>query len=344
MRILGVLVLTCLTWLSTLAQEGEVKQPAQYRIMFYNVENLFDPFHDTLKNDYEFVRGGLYGWTWKKFNRKIQNISKVIVEAGGWRPPEIIGLSEVENRLVLIHLLKRTPLERFNYRIIHEESPDQRGIDVALLYQQDKFREICHESINIPLGDTAAKTRDILYVKGILPSNDSVHLFVNHWPSRTGGIPLTKHRRKAAAIKLKSVVDSICSYEPNARIIMMGDFNDEPRDESLVTYLGSKNEPSMPGYHLYNLMHEFMGKWDVGTNKFRGQWGVIDQFIVSSPLVDKDSKSIKVTKAEIFSPSFLLIKDEAYTGTIPYRTFNGYRYEGGFSDHLPVLMHLEYSR
>jgi endonuclease/exonuclease/phosphatase family metal-dependent hydrolase len=325
-----------------MAQEGEVKQPLQYRMMFYNVENLFDTFHDTLKDDYEFVRGGSYGWTWKKFTKKIQNISKVIVEAGGWRPPEIIGLSEVENRLVLIQLIKKTPLERFNYRIIHEESPDQRGIDVALLYQHDQFREICHESITIPLGDTAAKTRDILYVKGILPSNDTVHLFVNHWPSRTGGIPLTQHRRKAAALKLRHVVDSIRSYEPDALMIMMGDFNDEPRDESLVEHLGVKNETANEGYFLYNMMHSFMGKWDVGTNKFRGQWGVIDQFIVSSPLLKQGTNSIIVKEAEIFSPSFLLVKDEAYTGTIPYRTFSGYRYVGGFSDHLPVLLRLEY--
>lgn len=344
MKKLSFLVLTCLTWFGAIAQQSEAKQTVPYRIMFYNVENLFDPFHDTLKNDYEFVRGGLYGWTWKKFNKKIQNISKVIIEAGGWRPPEIIGLSEVENRLVLIQLLKRTPLSRFDYRIIHEESPDQRGIDVALLYQKDQFKEICHESITIPLGDTSAKTRDILYVKGVLPSTDTVHIFVNHWPSRTGGIPLTKHRRKAAAIKLKSVIDSICSYEPGASIILMGDFNDEPTDESLVTHLGSKNEKDLPGYYLYNMMHDFMGKWDVGTNKFRGQWGVIDQFIVSSPLLDGRNKSIKVINAEIFSPAFLLMKDEAYTGTIPYRTFNGYRYVGGFSDHLPILMHLEYHR
>ncbi|MFA6949222.1 MAG: endonuclease [Lentimicrobiaceae bacterium] len=339
-----ILLACCFQTLGDKPEKNGKNEKHEYRIMFYNLENLFDPFHDTLKNDYEFVSGGVMGWTWKKFNRKLQYISKVIVDAGGWRPPEIVAFSEVENRFVLIQLLKLTPLERFNYRIIHEESPDQRGIDVAMIYQRDKFTELNHKSIHITMSDSSIKTRDILYVKGLTPSNDTLHLFVNHWPSRTGGVSITMNRRKEAALTLRHIVDSISKAQPDAFIVIMGDFNDEPADESISKYLDAQiGLPDSPVFRLNNLMYPYMNKWDTGTNKFRGQWGILDQFIISSPLVfNKNSIHLSNQGAEIFAPPYLLQRDEKYTGTIPFRTYNGMRYQGGFSDHLPVLLHLEY--
>lgn len=318
--------------------------------MFYNVENLFDPFHDTLKNDYEFVSGGINGWTWKKFEKKLRDLSKVIIASGGWQPPEIVAFSEVENRFVLRQLLKRTPLERFGYRIIHEESPDQRGIDVGMIYLKDKFREVSHQSISIKSSDTSLKTRDILYVKGLflengeIRRNDTLHLFINHWPSRTGGPSITAHRRKDAALTLKHIIDSIMSRQPEALIVLTGDFNDEPTDESISVHLNVHGSTDDSGYSLYNLMTPYVGKNNTGTNKYRNQWGVIDQFIVSSALLGNGTDSdIKVNDARIISFPFLLKTDDTYTGTVPFRTYSGKQYQGGSSDHLPVMLTIQFN-
>lgn len=328
------------------SQETSSKQE-HFRIMFYNVENLFDPFHDTLKNDYEFVAGGEMGWTWKKFEHKLQNISKVIVTAGGWKVPEMVCFSEIENKFVLIQLLKRTPLERFGYRIIHEESPDERGIDVGLIYNPERFTEIGHQRIYVRSGDSVLKTRSILYVKGMIKSEtgeetDTLHLFINHWPSRTGGVELTAWKRKAASLSLKTAVDSILRIVPKANIVLTGDFNDEPTDESIVVHLGASGSIRDEDKMLYALMTPYIGRKDFGTNKFRNQWGVIDQFIVSRELLS-DSSIIKVNgkNAEILNFPFLLQEDEKYGGTVPKRTFVGRKYSGGFSDHLPVLLTLD---
>lgn len=324
-----------------------VTQNVPFRIMFYNVENLFDPFHDTLKNDYEYVAGGEMGWTWKKFEKKIQNISKVVVTAGGWQPPEIVAFSEVENKFVLIQLLKRTPLQRFGYRIIHEESPDERGIDVALIYNPERFKEISHRSIYVRTGDSLLKTRNILYVKGLIKSSsslevDTLHLFINHWPSRSGGQQLTEWKRKAAALALKHVADSIQQIVPGANLVLTGDFNDEPFDESISVCLDAGTLLNDQSHHLYTLMTPYTGKKDTGTKKFRNQWGVIDQFIVSPGLLESTSRlKIEGNKAAILQFPFLLQDDLKYGGTVPWRTYSGRKYTGGFSDHLPVLLTIE---
>ncbi|PKP48949.1 MAG: endonuclease [Bacteroidetes bacterium HGW-Bacteroidetes-11] len=327
----------------SIAQNKESK-PEEFRIMFYNVENLFDPFDDTLKNDAEFLPGGMRGWTWKKFEKKLQNTSKVIISTGGWRPPEIVGFCEVENRFSLIQLLKRTPLERFGYQIVHEESNDFRGIDVALIYRPDKFKKLYHRAIPVIFeGDTAATTRDILYVKG-LAGTDTLHVFINHWPSKYGGASATIPRRRDAALALRRVVDSLNAVVTHPLIVITGDFNDTPEDESVLTHLGAQlKEPATEGPFLFNLMGPFLGKWDTGTHKFREEWSIIDQFIVSSALLRK-TEGLKLSdkKAEIVRFPFLIEEDRTHNGTKPYRTYNGMRYQGGFSDHLPILLHLEY--
>ncbi len=346
MRVCIVAVLLCI-YLPGYSQTESASQSGHFRVMFYNVENLFDPFHDTLKNDYEFVSGGIKGWTWNKFEHKLNNISKVIINAGGWQPPEIVALCEVENRFVLSQMLKRTPLDRFGYRIVHVESPDERGIDVGLLYRADKFKEVSHRAISVSSADSSLKTRDILYVKGLMINNgkvnttDTLHLFVNHWPSRSGGIALSDGKRRDAALTLKAVVDSIMNSQPNALIILTGDFNDQPNDESVSMHLGAQKSCNNTEPTLVNMMNHNTIKKNFGTNKYKGQWGIIDQFIVSSSLVSQHCFGVKVVSAEILDLPFLLQPDEAYSGTIPFRTYNGMRYQGGFSDHLPVMLTLD---
>ncbi len=314
------------------------------RIVFYNVENLFDTKHDSLKADEEYVTGGKRGWTFNRMLQKERNLSRVIMSIGGWEMPEIIGMSEVENRYVLSLLLNETPLERYGYKIIHRESPDPRGIDVALLYNPDKFKPLYSKpyTIRFPF-DTAARTRDILYVKGLALNRDTLHLFVNHWPSRFGGYMETVRKRNFVAQVLRSRVDSIMTANPGSKIVIMGDFNDEPSDESIVQYLkaGSDSVHVAKG-DLYNMMTGAGSSWNRGTIKSREVWNTIDQFIVSGTLL-KATKGLSTTphSVYIFDTPFLLQDDEAWFGQKPFRTYNGFKYIGGYSDHLPILMDLK---
>ena len=197
--------------------------------MFYNVENLFDVFNDSLTNDDEFTPEGERHWNNYKFYKKLNNLSKVIIGIGEWNPPSVIGFCEIENRFVLNKLIYETPLKNFDYKIIHSDSPDRRGIDVAFLYRQSKFEPFLLLPVPIHFPDNPeSKTRDILYVKGILNKTDTIHFFVNHWPSRYGGYEDSKPRRMCVASVLRSKVDSILSVNHHPNIIIMGDFNDEP--------------------------------------------------------------------------------------------------------------------
>ena len=259
----------------------EEVERGDFRIMFYNVENLFDTFDDTLKNDEEFLPNGDRYWNKSKYYKKLNNIGKVITAVGGWEPPEVIGLCEIENRYVLDGITKFSALSKFKYRIIHEESPDQRGIDVALLYQQDKFTPIYFKAIPINFPDASRKTRDILYVKGKTTKNDTLHIFVNHWPSRWGGQLNSESKRIFVAGVLKNFVDSIFDSNPKSNIIITGDFNDEPDDKSLLENLLAKKEyTDIKSNELYNLSSYLQKAKGLGSHKYQGNWGMLDQFIV----------------------------------------------------------------
>jgi endonuclease/exonuclease/phosphatase family metal-dependent hydrolase len=326
--------------------------------MFWNVENLFDPFDDSLKMDNEFTPTGNHGWTWKRFDQKIIHIYKVIV-SGGWQPPDLIGLCEVENRWVLEQLTQITPLSKFEYKIIHQNSPDLRGIDVAMLYQQQSFEPLKIEFIPVAgMKEEDDPTRDILCVKGILRGMDTVNIFVNHWPSRYTGQVETMHKRQAAAGTLKRFIDSLNSSKSCNRIIIMGDFNDEPGDETISEILGtgisvrdttgSESPESDPGQSdrqwlkshcndLYAVMPPLKNSIS-GTLRYEGSWYLFDQFIISGGLLNELSSY----ETRILDHDFLLEPDEAYTGQKPFRTYNGYIYKGGYSDHLPVVLELRF--
>ena len=317
------------------AQEAESASDT-LRFMFYNVENLFDPFDDSLTNDQEFTDEGARHWTYGKFKRKLSHIYKVFMAVGNPMPPAIIGLSEVENRFVLNQLVYKTAFSKFDYRIVHEESPDRRGIDVALLFDPKRFVLLHHETmyVDFPL-KPESRTRDILYVKGLIYQKDTVHIFINHWPSRWGGQMATDAKRKRVADILKSKTDSLFSVIAEPKIIIMGDFNDYPDDESLRLHLkaGYISDSSV----LINLMLPYTTRYDMGSNKYQQKWGTLDQIIVSKYLLLPNSQlMIAHKKAYIFNAAFLLMPDEKYLGQKPYRTFLGFKYIGGFSDHLPV--------
>ncbi|MFB6318531.1 endonuclease/exonuclease/phosphatase family protein [Saccharicrinis sp. FJH54] len=304
------------------------------KVMFYNVENMFDHMNDSLTNDGEFTPEGQRHWTSYKATQKINNIARVIIAAGGMNPVDLVGLAEVENRYVLDKLTRYSPLQNLRYAVIHKESPDRRGIDVALLYKKTSYSPLINRYIPVTTSDPEFRTRDILYSKGILNRADTVHIFVNHWPSRYGGVVASRPLRCKAATILKSMTDSILSSNLNSNIIIMGDFNDYPCDESITKCLGAGKKGRLVNLALYSD--------DDGSYKYQGRWGFLDQFIVSSSLYERKSNGLILLKYEsVISFPFMLEKDDKYTGDKPFRTFSGYRYNGGFSDHLPVMIILK---
>ncbi len=311
------------------------------RIAFYNVENLFDVYDDSLTRDEEFIPEGPRHWDNRKFYSKINNIYKVIMALSESGPPAVVGLCETENRFVLEKLVYDTPLKNFNYRIIQFESPDRRGIDVALIYRYDFFDPIFSEAVPVLFPfDTASRTRDILYVKGVLLNTDTIHFFVNHWPSRYGGYLPTVPKRNFAAQVLKNKTDSILGINENAAILIMGDFNDSPHDESISKIL-SANDPAGPIFknEMYSLMLSEQDGWPYGSLKYQQGWNKFDMMIVSGSLLDNSSMlQISENKAMIYHAEFLLEEDTKFLGQKPNRTYIGFKYHGGFSDHLPVYM------
>ncbi len=314
-----------------------------YRIMFYNVENLFDIYDDSLKRDDDFTPDGRYFWNERKFYNKIQKISKVIIAVGQWELPEIVGLCEIENLYVLKQILNKTALRNINYGIVHKESPDARGIDVAMFYRKDSFSPISYQAIPVKFPFAKRTTRDILHVKGLLNSGDTIHVFVNHWPSRWGGQAETDRKRIFAASVLKHKTDSIFKANKNANIVIMGDFNDYPENTSIKKTLNTKFEYDNPqGGQLYNLAYYLQEEKNLGTHKHAGEWGMLDQLIVSGALLKNENPIHTSTEdAHVFKAPFLLEKDEKYVGVRANRMYIGFKYHGGFADHLPVYLDLK---
>lgn len=313
----------------------------KHRVMFYNVENLFDPFDDSLTRDEEFTPTGQRYWTWSKMETKINGIYKVIMAVGELDPPVLVGLCEVENGFVLHKLVAETPLSKYEYRVVHRESPDPRGIDVALLFRPDRFKVEEREFIPVNFPDEPnRKTREILYVRGIL-GGDTLHVFVNHWPSKFGGELESESGRFAAANTLKRKVDSIKVFYPDARILIVGDLNDEPESTTVVDGLGAceKENSSCPSGFIN--VAAILKNRGFGSYKYQGVWGIIDQIIVSQSLLSgKHKLYTSPQKAAVFESNQLLEPDNQYSGKRPFRTFIGYRYHGGYSDHLPVYIDL----
>ncbi len=337
-----LLVIFQLIFFADISSAQAVGSAKSYRAMFYNVENLFDSFDDSLTNDQEFTPKGERHWTWEKMNKKLDGIYKTIVAVGGWEPPIFVGMCEVENGYMLYRLTHETPLLKFDYGIVHRESPDPRGIDVGLVYRKDLFdvKETRFFRVSFP-DEPNRKTREILYTCGVVAGTDTLHVFINHWPSKYGGELESNSGRLAAATTLKQKVDSIKIFYPNARILIMGDFNDEPESTPLVEGLQvcldtSAKCPS----GLINISAILKAKGQ-GSYKYQGVWGMIDQIIVSESLLNSKHKLYSSpSNASVFRASFLLEPDESFVGDKPFRTFAGFKYHGGFSDHLPVYIDL----
>lgn len=328
-------------------------------VMFWNVENFFDPFpgnsgivgsnHILDVQEEPFTPLGEKFWNWRKFERKRDDIARTIalVKEQYNLFPALIGLAEVENRFVLNQLTQNTILAPLGYGVIHNDSPDRRGVDVALLYSTTQFRPVAVEFV--PLREPASQigkivpTREMLYVKGVLKEFDTLHLFVVHWPSKLGG-GVAESRREEAGKVLKERCDSIICSNPRSNIIVMGDFNEDVHKyatscaDGLVWMNGGEFEMEDAGGGEER--ERMNGATVAGTYKYKGVWERIDHFFVSSYMASEDGLKYLFCKGEsdIFAHPFLLEEDRVYLGYKVRRTLVGPRYNGGVSDHLPILL------
>lgn len=311
-------------------------QSNDFKLMFYNLENYFDPFDDPATNDNEFTPAGSYHWTQQRFIHKRNSIYKTIVAVNEDKIPDVIGLCELENRYVLQQLTEETPLSYYGYGIVHHDSPDERGIDVALLYRKEKFRILQRKFYRMDNHSIRFRSREILYVEGITCNNDTLHLFVNHWPSKRGSAESSEPRRMAAAISLRTVVDSIFSIHPQAAICIMGDFNDYADSDPIIKGLQAITNWDHPSNNnIYSLALPLAQQGE-GTLKYQNRWELIDQIFVSGSLLDNNAPlHCTPTDMVIFKHQFLL-ESTSGAGFTPKRTYKGMRYNGGVSDHLPI--------
>jgi hypothetical protein len=338
-----------------------------HTVAFYNFENLFDTINDPITNDEEWTPSGSQHWNSKKYRQKLENLAHVLSEIGSAEnsnSPTFIGGVEIENQNVLEDLIKQPKLIDKDYGIIHFDSPDKRGIDVALLYQKKQFQPTSY--INIPLyvynkvennqistktessdnSETEDKlqintknyrvfTRDQLLVTGFL-NGEEIHIIVNHWPSRSGGEKKTSPFREAAGDLNRKIIDSLQRINPNAKVITMGDLNDSPFNNSVKKALGAKGKiQEVKALGIYNPFEEMANK-GLGTIAFRDSWDIFDQVMVSQSFLKKDYGTFQYWKAGIYNKSFLIQKSGKYKG-YPLRHSAT---EIGFSDHFPVYIYL----
>jgi len=315
-------------------------------IAFYNVENLFDTINNPNTFDDDFTSKGKNHYTSQIYWNKIKNISTVISQIGFEKTnnsPALIGLAEIENRSVLEDLVQSEKLKSKQYKIIHFDSPDFRGIDVALLFQEKYFTPINQEVFEVKLWDedgTRIYTRDILLVSGLL-DNELIHIIVNHWPSRRGGQIKSNPKREKAAYIVRKIIDKITIDFPNSKIIVMGDFNDDPIDKSLKTGLNSVGKLQKTKDSLFYNPMEAMYKKGMNTLGYRDGINLFDQVLMNVHCVsfDNNYEDFKFYKAGIFNPNYLITSKGKYKG-YPFRSFQNNNFSGGYSDHFPVYVYL----
>ena len=303
------------------------RNPGEIRVVFYNVENLFDTIDDAGVDDSEFLPTSKKNWNSQKYRLKISNMAKAIRATGGWQTPDLVGVCEIENRTVLLDLAAHQSLKEAHLEALHFDSDDPRGIDVALLYNS-KVISVLHAA-PIKMRIENVRTRDILYAKLLVHGTDTLHYFVNHWPSRRGGTEQSEPKRMAASTILGATLDSILANNKNANILIMGDFNDTPENNSAQNLCLN--------HQMNNLMLALPK--NAGSHKYKGIWDYLDQIFVSPYL----QQNISTTQTGIAAVGvaylpFLLDEDERYGDTFPHRTWKGDSFVNGFSDHLPVFV------
>jgi len=311
-------------------------------IGFYNLENLFDTINDVENMiSEEFTPDGRKKWTTERYHEKLHNMAFVISKIATDVTPDgvaILGVSEIENRGVLEDLVEDPQIKDRNYKIAHYDSPDRRGVDVGLLYQPKYFAVTSTNSHTFNMGDTSFRTRDQLVVTGIL-DEEEIHVIVNHWPSRSGGEKKSRPKRNAAADLSRHIVDSLFTLNKEAKIFVMGDFNDDPINPSVKDHLRTKGkENDLEEGDLFNPYFKLY-RDGIGTLAYRDTWNLFDMVIISQSLLGEDKSNYKFYKAKVFNKNYLKQKDGAYAG-YPWRTFAGGVYKAGYSDHFAAYIYL----
>lgn len=321
--------------------KAEIFLPDTLVIAFWNVENLFDTLDDKQKNDDDFLPDGKQKWDTQRYETKLKSLAEVIRLMNKGTGPDILGVAEIENYLVLNDLSAKF-LKDINYGIVHIEGPDERSIDVALFYKKDKFDFISKRGHRVDL-PSRSPTRLILQVELIYRKKEPVTIFVNHWPSRRGGSEKSEANRLSAARVLRGTIDSLLALRNDEKIIIMGDFNDEPQNASISEIVGAVDyDCASVAYvpkSLINLAYRL--KFDgIGSYKYRDQWNMLDQIMISPSLL-KGNLSYLCNSFQVFKPQIMVTQSGRYEGA-PNPTYGGERYLGGFSDHFPVLAKFVY--
>jgi Endonuclease/Exonuclease/phosphatase family len=336
-------LVSCFLFLTPILAQQQYKAAL---VGFYNIENLYDTLDNPLSDDAQFLPKGEYRYTGERYLYKLGRLAEVISQLGVETTPDgvaILGMCEIENRSVLEDLAKEPKLVGRNYKIIHYDSPDRRGVDVALIYQPKYFTPISSRPVELVQfekgSDTTRRyTRDILYVCGLL-DGDTVHIMVNHWPSRRGGESASKPFRNHAASVCKGISDSILLNNPTAKIIVMGDLNDDPVNESVAKIMGAKRKKTQTEpREFYNPMWEPYDN-GIGTLAYNDAWNLFDQTLLSYGLISPLPSGYFYSSVRVFNEPWLTQKDGAFKG-YPWRTYVGSTFMGGYSDHFPVYITL----
>lgn len=340
MKLNSFLLLPVLLSLSCSAQNSEISTSTGFGVMFYNLENLYDTINDPDKDDEVFLPGADRQWDEKKYQTKLEQLSKVIA-TGADMLPTLVGLCEVENESVVKDLVATKNLKAGNYKYVHFDSPDERGIDVALLYNEKDFSVKTTQALHVTIpNDLQDFTRDILLVDGEITMSgkkEKVFVFVNHWPSRSEGEEISRPKRAAAATTLKNAVDSLNTKYEDPNIIIIGDFNDTPVDYSIQKILlaqGVSNQYTKESLVNLTTNLQSMG---LGSYNYKGNWQGLDQIIVSESMLNGSGLEADVSTIQFVKKDWMLYHNDKY-GDSPDRTFAGNKYIGGYSDHLPVFV------
>ena len=317
---------------------GQEKKFALYSVAFYNMENLFDTIHDEGKNDYEYLPNGTNQWNTMKYKAKLKNMSEILSMLSTDKlpmGPAIIGVSEIENYRVLEDILKQPALADKGYQYVHYEGEDRRGVDCAFFYNPKLF-ELTNSKLvpYVYINDTVHKTRGFLIASGNI-AGEKMHFIVNHWPSRAAASPA----RERAGEQVRAIKDSLLREDSAAKIVIMGDMNDDPMDESMQTLGARKYISGMKAKQFYNPWWKTLEDKGVGTLLYRGKWNLFDQIVLSRPLV-KTKKGLRYDHNEVFIRDYLIQQDGKYKGS-PLRTHGGRVWLNGYSDHLPTIIYLK---
>jgi hypothetical protein len=323
---------------------GTTIQAQNYEIVavgYYNLENLFDTIDSEGVRDSEYLPDSKKQWNTEKYYLKLDHMARVLSEIATDKTPDglaVFGISEIENKMVIEDLVKREALKDRNYQIVHYNSPDRRGIDVALVYNPTYFKVTNSYSAPFIMADTNFKSRDQLVVTGLL-NGEEVHFQVNHWPSRGGGEKKSRPKRNAAGKLARSLADSLLAINPNAKVMIVGDLNDDPTNASVAKYLKATDDKSkLKDGYFFNPYMTF-NREGIGTLAYRDSWNNFDQIIMTPALVTKDRSTWSFYKANIYKKPYMINQEGKYKG-YPKRTHAGGRFQGGYSDHLPVYIYL----